>query len=65
MDLKTIQEKLEIVVSNSLNIGEVLVSLDNLLVNKEFILNKRLAHYLERRSYEKALKFIKGEVVEG
>lgn len=65
MDNQKIQEKLKIIVSNESGLMEALLFLDNLIATDAKSLDKRLVHYLEKRSYEKALKFLNGEKVSG
>ena len=65
MNLQEIKEKLEIITSNSPEIANAVSCMDNLLNNNDLNDNKCLVHYLEKRSYEKALMFLNGEKVEG
>lgn len=66
MDIQTLEEPLTLLVEKGDSAGaeallEATTRLDRALTESRHRLHPRLRHYLERRSYAKALSFLRGE----
>ncbi|WOO42219.1 hypothetical protein [Rubellicoccus peritrichatus] len=61
----TLDEQLEELLVNLVErrqqVGETLVRLDSILETQKASLDAKMVHFLQRRSYEKALAFVRGE----